>query len=108
MLEAIESGDTQAVKDELGDVLFQVVFHAQMGKEAGLFDLNDVAAHVADKMIERHPHVFGTRDTKTAGDVLRNWETDKEEKRRTRAAAENRRPSILDGVQPPCPPQPAP
>ncbi|MDR3450156.1 MAG: nucleoside triphosphate pyrophosphohydrolase [Alphaproteobacteria bacterium] len=98
LVEAIESNDTQAIKEELGDVLFQVVFHAQMGREAGLFDLDGVAGSVADKMIERHPHVFGDRDAQTAGAVLANWETDKEAKRKAKAAAEGCALSVLDGV----------
>jgi ATP diphosphatase len=98
LVEAIESNDTKAIKEELGDVLFQVVFHAQMGREAGLFDLDSVAKTVADKMIERHPHVFGNRDAKTSNDVLVNWESDKAAKRAKQADAEGRAPSALDGV----------
>jgi len=98
VVEAIEQNDPKAMMDELGDLLFQIVFHAQMGKEAGLFDLNQIAGCVADKMIERHPHVFGDRDAKTAHAVLTNWETDKAKKRAARAEAEGRLPSALDGV----------
>src|SRR5438067_5001767 len=57
--DAIERGDMAALKDELGDLLFQVVFHARMAEEAGHFAFNDVAAALADKMVRRHPHVFG-------------------------------------------------
>jgi len=98
LVEAIENKDTQHIKEELGDVLFQVVFHAQMGREAGLFDLDSVAQAVADKMIERHPHVFGDRDTNNANEVAANWEKDKEAKRQAQAVAENRAVSALDGV----------
>jgi ATP diphosphatase len=98
LVEAIERGDTQAIKEELGDVLFQVIFHAQMGSEASLFDLDSVAGEVADKMIERHPHVFGTRDAKTADAVAGNWEADKEAKRKAQAEKSGRTPSVLDGV----------
>jgi nucleoside triphosphate diphosphatase len=98
VVEAIEHNDPQAMKDELGDLLFQIVFHAQLGHEGGLFDLDQIASHVADKMIERHPHVFGDRDAKTAEKVLTNWETDKAAKREAAAKAENRTPSALDGV----------
>jgi len=98
LVEAIEAGDVKAISEELGDVLFQVVFHAQMGSESGLFDLESVAGAVADKMIERHPHVFGDRDAKTANDVLVNWEADKEAKRIKKAESDGRTPSILDGV----------
>src|SRR5580765_7312718 len=57
--DAIERGDLAALKDELGDLLFQVVFHARMAEEAGHFAFDDVAAAIADKMVRRHPHVFG-------------------------------------------------
>ena len=98
VVEAIEAGDPKGMADELGDLLFQVVFHAQMGKEAGLFTFDEIAGHVADKMIERHPHVFGDRDAKTAEAVLTNWEADKAKKREAAARAENRPASVLDGV----------
>src|SRR5579859_6790293 len=62
VVEAIEKNDPKAIAEELGDLLFQVVFHAQLGREAGLFDLDKIASHVADKMVERHPHVFGDRE----------------------------------------------
>ena len=98
LVEAIERNDVKAIKEELGDVLFQVVFHAQIGQEAGLFNLDSIAREVADKMIERHPHVFGNRDVSTAHDVAANWEIDKEAKRKAKAAEEGRAPSILDNV----------
>src|SRR5260370_29417871 len=60
--DAIERGDMAALKDELGDLLLQVVFHARMAEEAGLFAFDDVAAAIADKMQRRHPHVFGDAD----------------------------------------------
>ncbi|MDE1900324.1 MAG: nucleoside triphosphate pyrophosphohydrolase [Alphaproteobacteria bacterium] len=98
LVEAIEHNDIVHIKEELGDVLFQVAFHARMGQEAGLFDLDSIAQDVADKMIERHPHVFGARDVDNAGDVAANWEADKEAKRQAAAARENRVASALDGV----------
>jgi len=98
VVEAIEQNDPKAMADELGDLLFQIVFHAQMGAEAKLFDLDDIATRVAEKMIERHPHVFGDRDAKTADKVLKNWEEDKAAKRAAQAKAENREISALDGV----------
>lgn len=98
VVEAIEKNDPQAMKDELGDLLFQIVFHAQMGREAGLFTFDEIAEHVADKMIERHPHVFGDRDANTAQAVLTNWESDKAAKREAAAKAEGRSLSVLDGV----------
>ena len=98
LVEAIESRNPKAIKEELGDVLFQVAFHAQIAREAGLFDLDSVADSVADKMVERHPHVFGDRNTRDATDVMINWEADKAAKRVAQAAAEGREPSALDGV----------
>jgi ATP diphosphatase len=103
VVEAIEQNDPVAIKDELGDLLFQIVFHAQMGREAGLFDLDQIAAHVADKMIERHPHVFGDRDAHTAQAVLANWENDKAKKREAKASADGQAISALDGVSPALP-----
>src|SRR5712691_7424874 len=60
--DAIARGDPAALKDELGDLLFQVVFHARMAEEARLFSFDDVAAAIADKMVRRHPHVYGTAE----------------------------------------------
>lgn len=96
VIEAIEQNDTKAMKDELGDLLFQIIFHAQMGSEANLFTLDEIATHVTDKMIERHPHVFGDRNVDTAQGVVTNWENDKAKKRE--AAANGKPVSALDGV----------
>lgn len=98
VVEAIEQNDPKAMKDELGDLLFQIVFHAQMGKEASLFTLDDIANHVADKMVERHPHVFGDREANSAEKVLANWENDKAKKREAAATANGKTLSVLDGV----------
>ncbi len=99
VVEAIENDDMDALREELGDLLLQVVFHAQMASEKGLFAFHDVAETISNKLIERHPHVFGGRDgVKTGEDVLRNWEADKAAKREKKALAENRAPSVLDGV----------
>lgn len=78
VFDAIEQGDMGALEDELGDLLLQVVFHAQMAEEAGHFNFDDVAAHVAAKMIHRHPHVFGDAQAASAADVeARIWEDQK-------------------------------
>ena len=98
VVEAIEQNDPKAIAEELGDLLFQVVFHAQIGREAKLFDFDSIANAVADKMIERHPHVFSDRNAHTAEAVLTNWESDKAAKREAKAKAENRSISALDGV----------
>ncbi|MFV3073121.1 nucleoside triphosphate pyrophosphohydrolase [Niveispirillum fermenti] len=98
--DAILSGDMMAVKDELGDLLFQTVFYAQMGKERGLFDFDAIAAHTADKMISRHPHVFAEVSVQTADDQTRHWEELKARERAAKAAASGIPPSALDGITP--------
>lgn len=98
VVEAIEKNDTAALKDELGDLLFQVVFHAQLATEQQLFTFDEIATHVAAKMVERHPHVFGDREAATSGDVVTNWEADKAAKREAAVKAENKQLSVLDGV----------
>ena len=72
--EAIDEGDSDHLKEELGDVLLQVVFHAQMEKEAGRFDLDDAADGVCKKLIYRHPHVFGQVEVSGSAQVLENWD----------------------------------
>ena len=90
---AIEHKDYAALKDELGDLLFQVVFHAQMADEAKLFAFEDVVRAICDKMIRRHPHVFGDGGAKTPQAVTEAWD---EIKRRERAAKPNQ--GLLDDV----------
>jgi MazG family protein len=92
--DAIERGDMAALKDELGDLLLQVVFHARMAEEAGLFGFDDVARAIADKMVRRHPHVFG--DTAIASVSAQNeaWEAHKAAERQARGEAG----SVLNGV----------
>lgn len=83
VFDAIEQGDMAALEDELGDLLLQVVYHAQMASEAGYFDFDDVAAHVTAKMIHRHPHVFGDAKAASAADVEgRIWEDQKAQEKR--------------------------
>jgi MazG family protein len=96
--DAITRGDMAALKDELGDLLFQVVFHARMAEERSLFAFGDVAAAIADKMERRHPHVFGSVriDSVTAQDKA--WEEHKAAERRDRAQASGAAESVLDGV----------
>jgi MazG family protein len=72
--DAITREDFPALRDELGDLLFQVVFHAQMAAEAGFFDFDDVVGAISDKMLRRHPHVFGSEDEKAAGVEQGSWE----------------------------------
>jgi MazG family protein len=92
--DAIERQDISALKEELGDLLFQVAFHARMAEEQGAFDFAAVAQALADKMIERHPHVFGSEDDgRTAEQQTQAWEAMKAEKRAQRPNA-----SLLDDV----------
>ena len=92
--DAIERKDMPALKEELGDLLFQVAFHARMAEEQGAFDFADVAQALADKMIERHPHVFSEAgDGRTAAQQTVAWETLKAEKRAAQGA-----PSLLHDV----------
>src|SRR5918997_1973185 len=72
--DAIERGDLDDLKDELGDLLLQVVFHAQMAEEAGIFGFGDVVESITGKMIRRHPHVFGDVDASDAAAVKERWE----------------------------------
>ena len=99
--DAIETGDMAALKDELGDLLLQVVFHAQMAEEAGHFNFFDVAAAISDKMERRHPHVFGDLEAASADAVKSNWEYIKARERAeksTKQTSDNEATSLLDDV----------
>jgi XTP/dITP diphosphohydrolase len=91
LVEAIESGTRDDVIEELGDVLYQVLFHADIATEAGEFTLEDVAAHMTQKMVGRHPHVFGDVVADTSDQVVANWEAIK-------AVEKAHRTSVLDGI----------
>lgn len=95
LIDAIEAGDDHEMAEELGDLLLQVVFHCQLARERGAFDFEKVARHITDKLIRRHPHVFGKLKVKDVDEVWANWEKIKHaEKHGTRHA----RPSALDGI----------
>lgn len=96
--EAIAEQDWTALEDELGDLLFQVVFHAEMAREAGLFDFEAVAHGVAEKMVRRHPHVFGDGRVANAEAQTHAWEVQKTAERAAKAEAQGRAASVLDGV----------
>ena len=100
--DAIEQGDMAALKDELGDLLLQVVFHARLAEEAGHFAFADVAAAIGDKMVSRHAHVFGDHQADTPDAVKVTWEARKEAERSAKAAKANGGNgsplSALDGV----------
>ena len=106
VLEALESGNDTKFAEEMGDLLLQIVFHSQIAREEGRFTVSEVIREIHDKMIRRHPHVFGETRAKDSAEVLRNWEQIKAEERR---AGENKEDSekgkevpkevsLLDGV----------
>lgn len=85
VLDALDAGKTDEFREELGDLLMQVVFHAQMASEAGQFDFDDVAKAIADKLVRRHPHVFGNHRLKNSAQVLRQWEAIKQQEKNSRS-----------------------
>ena len=96
VLEAIDEGDDAHLAGELGDLLLQVVFHAQIAAEQSRFTVADVIGAVSEKMVRRHPHVFGGESASTSGEVLRNWEAIKRAEQRGRG--EEEAGSMLDSV----------
>ena len=90
-LEAVDAGDFAGMQEELGDIMMQVVFHARLAEEKGIFTMQDVIDGVSQKLIHRHPHVFGTLEVKDSAQVLQNWEALKKEEKKDRV-------HILDGV----------
>ncbi len=105
VLEAIDEENPELLKEELGDLLFQILFHSQIAKERGEFGVEDVLAYTIDKMTRRHPHVFGAARSSrkkgmpaTAKEVLARWEELKQKEKRNR-----KRTSVLDGVPKPLP-----
>jgi tetrapyrrole methylase family protein/MazG family protein len=106
VLEALESGDPGKLAEELGDLLLQVVFHAQIATEEGCFTVADVVRGIHQKMVRRHPHVFGNKSARSAAEVLKNWEQIKAEERRAKDAGQGidkgstdkEARSLLDGI----------
>ena len=92
-IEAIDSGDMAHLREELGDLLLQIVFHAQMAAERGEFTIEEVARGISEKLERRHPHVFADTRVEGSGEVIRNWEKIKQEEKK-----ESPRASLLDGV----------
>ncbi len=91
LIEAIDEGDPAKIKEELGDLLFQIIFHCQIAKEQGEFDISDVIKVISDKMTKRHPHVFGAERFETPEEVMRQWEERKKEEGKFKE-------SILEGI----------
>jgi len=96
-LEALDSGDIEALCEELGDVLLQIVFLSRLAQEEGVFTARDVVRGIVQKMIRRHPHVFGDEQAADSDEVLRNWERIKKEEKAAKGKA---RVSVLDGLPP--------
>ena len=95
LIDAIETADDHEIAEELGDLLLQVVFHCQLARERGAFDFEEVCRHIVEKLIRRHPHVFGDVKVKGVDEVWANWEQIKQaEKHGTKHA----RPSAFDGI----------
>ena len=97
-VEEARDGHPEELRDELGDLLFQIVFYAQVAKERGEFTIDDVTDAIHTKMVRRHPHVFGDVTADDSATVLLNWETMKAEERRAAGKSDNAKTSILDGV----------
>lgn len=95
LMDAIEAGDDQEMAEELGDLLLQVVFHCQLARERGVFDFDQVTQTLVDKLIRRHPHVFGDVKVKDIDQVWANWE---QIKKSEKAGTKHERPSALDGI----------
>ena len=95
LMDAIEAGDDHEMTEELGDLLLQVVFHCQLASERGAFDFDKVARHIADKLIRRHPHVFGDSKAKTVDAVWAQWE---QIKKAEKQGTKHDRSSALDGI----------
>jgi tetrapyrrole methylase family protein/MazG family protein len=98
LLEAIDAGDDDAMRDELGDLLLQVTFHAQMAADDGRWDIDDVAAGLVRKLVHRHPHVFGEVEVADAGEVLVNWEKLKAEETGGRKGVDEDIPASLPSL----------
>ncbi|MDB5416989.1 MAG: mazg protein [Phenylobacterium sp.] len=96
--DAIERGDLADLRDELGDLLLQVVFHARMAQEQGVFDFDDVARAINDKMVRRHPHVFGTETYGSLAEQKQGWEALKAAERARKLGEKARAASLLDDV----------
>jgi len=94
-LEAIDSGVPARQVEELGDLLLQVIFHAQIGADEGQYTIDDVVRHLIDKLVRRHPHIFGASAAKTATEVIGQWERIKAQERKAKGESER---SMLDGV----------
>src|SRR6266516_2055933 len=99
VLEAVDNSDFEGMSEELGDLLLHIVFHAYLGKESGHFDINTVIDKISEKLVRRHPHVFGEESASTADEVIRNWEAIKaqEKAQKFKSRTPDQR-SLLEGI----------
>jgi ATP diphosphatase len=98
VFEAIEKRDWQELPGELGDLLLQVLFYAEMATEAGYFSINEVLDRLSQKLVDRHPHVFGEVKADTAGEVVRNWEALKKAEKAAKSQERETQPTLLSGI----------
>lgn len=98
VIEAAEAGDWDELRDELGDLLFQIVFYGQIAFETGHFNIHESISRVHEKMVRRHPHVFGEEKVENTADVLANWEAIKAVERQTAGKVEKKNQSLLEGT----------
>ncbi len=98
VIEAIDSGEPARHREELGDLLLQVVFHARLQEERGAFSFDAVVENVCEKLVRRHPHVFGDTRVADSEEVLRNWEAIKAEEKKKKSAGEGAVRSVVDGA----------
>jgi len=91
LLDALDENNSEGIKEELGDMLFQIVLHCQLSKEQGLFDINDIIENITRKMIRRHPHVFGSKNFKTTKEVMTWWEEHKKKEGKSKE-------SVIEGI----------
>ena len=103
VIDAINARDFDGLEDELGDLLFQVVFYARLAEEEGRFDIDNVIERVHAKLIRRHPHVFGEVHASNADEALKSWLEVKEQERGSAAHGKDDRKSLLDGIAPALP-----
>jgi nucleoside triphosphate diphosphatase len=103
VIDAVNARDFPALKEELGDLLFQVVFYSRLAEEEGRFDIGDVVEGVHAKLIRRHPHVFGEKRARTAEEALASWLSVKEQEKRAEGKASGRGESQLAGIAPTLP-----
>ncbi len=93
VMDALKDGDPTEIREELGDLLFQILFHSDMGRESGAFTVTDVINQIHDKMVHRHPHVFGDEVADTPEEVLENWD-----RLKSQEPSKKNRKSVLDGI----------